>query len=575
VGLVVNRGPRVAAAVFGPATAAVLALLWVLVVAVIARDGVRLPSLDRAAFDGAHLHATFGGYVRLLALMTGIEVFANLVAAYDGTPEVRARRAFGSLLIVMVTTLVTMVIVGPAIFELADPMRDDVSVFTQAMDRLLPPALAYAGTLIGIVVLLSAAAASAQGLQNLALGLRYRHYVPAVFGQRNRFDVADRPVVIQALLVCGCFLAFGTSEETYLTLYAAGVFVLLGLTGWASVKRLWRERRMGRASSVPVLGTVLAAFITSAAAALIFFERFSEGAWAYLVLVPALYYVFSWFRRRLGAPAHIEERLGATLAESKSFIPTQVMSWPQAVLAVSDGSQLGEAALVAGAELANKLAAELSFCVVDESPGDLKRYLGAVQRTFLAEGGASHVASAAQLAELVGRAGADLLVVAREAAAAREAALTCERPVLLVRASVPATDRYPSFERALFGLDGSSHAECVLPYCVSMLRAGTVVLLLGVPEGDTSSESLQKYIERMAAGLSAYGTVSGVVAGSGPARTIVERADQDDIDLVVVSSHGGGGVARADAVPLGSVPERLLSELACPLLIVPATATSR
>ena len=154
----------------------------------------------------------------------------------------------------MVTTLVTMVVVGPAIYELADPSRADVSVFTQTMDRLLPAPFAYVGTLIGIVVLLSAAAASAQGLQNLALGLRHRHYVPASFGQRNRFDVADRPVILQVLVVAACFIAFGTHEETYLALYAAGVFVLLGLTGWASVKRLAREARARRGSGRFVAG---------------------------------------------------------------------------------------------------------------------------------------------------------------------------------------------------------------------------------------------------------------------------------------------------------------------------------
>ena len=243
VGLVVNRGPRLAARVFGPATFAVLLLLWVLVGAVLLRGDVRLPPFELAALMPPHLQTTLGGYVRLLALMTGIEVFANLVAAYEGPAEARARKAFGSLLIVMVSTLATMVVVGPAIYALADVNNTDMSVFTQTMDQLLPAPLAYAGTLVGIVVLLSAAAASAQGLQNLALGLRQRHYVPAVFGQRNRFDVADRPVFVQVFVVAVCFVAFGTHEETYLALYAAGVFILLGLTGWAAVKRLAREAR--------------------------------------------------------------------------------------------------------------------------------------------------------------------------------------------------------------------------------------------------------------------------------------------------------------------------------------------
>jgi len=49
--------------------------------------------------------------------------------------------------------------VGPAILELSDPTNINLSVFTQAMDRLLPWPLAYAGTLLGVVVLASLAAA--------------------------------------------------------------------------------------------------------------------------------------------------------------------------------------------------------------------------------------------------------------------------------------------------------------------------------------------------------------------------------------------------------------------------------
>ena len=47
IALIVNRGPRLAARVFGPATAAVLILLWVLVGAVIFQRGIQLPALDR------------------------------------------------------------------------------------------------------------------------------------------------------------------------------------------------------------------------------------------------------------------------------------------------------------------------------------------------------------------------------------------------------------------------------------------------------------------------------------------------------------------------------------------------
>jgi amino acid transporter len=178
VGWLVNRGPRTAARAFGPATLAVLLLLWMMVLFTIGKLGFHLPGLNLHAFTRPYVHFTLSGYAQILALMTGIEVFANLVAAYEGDGRQKSRKAFGSLVIILGTTCVTMLIVGPAILQLPDPTNDKVSVFTQTMNRLLPWPLPYLGTLVGVIVLGSAAAASAQGLQNLALGLCSRRYIP-------------------------------------------------------------------------------------------------------------------------------------------------------------------------------------------------------------------------------------------------------------------------------------------------------------------------------------------------------------------------------------------------------------
>jgi len=303
-GWLVNRGPKVAARTFGPATGGVLLLLWAMVFATIWRFGFRLPAIHIAAFTPPALNFTLGGYARILAVMTGIEVFANLVAAYEGDPLEKSNKAFGSLIIIMGTASVTMLVVGPAIFRLSDPLKGDVSVFTQAMDKLLPAPLAYLGTLVGVAVLLSASAASAQGLQNLALGLRERRYIPEFIGRRNRFGVADKPVWIEVGVVVSCFLLFGTSEETYLALYAAGVFILLSMTGWAATKRLLREQRAEFAWKrlMTIGGTITAAALTSGATVIIFGERFREGAWTYLLFIPVIYAFFSYYRWKSGRP---------------------------------------------------------------------------------------------------------------------------------------------------------------------------------------------------------------------------------------------------------------------------------
>ena len=311
-GWLVNRGPKVAARTFGPATAGVLVLLWVMIGATIWQRGFHLPAFNLAAFSGEYFHFTLAGYVRILAVMTGIEVFANLVAAYEGSDEVRSRRAFNSLLIIMGTTVVTMLIVGPAILEISDPTNLDVSVFTQTMDVLLPSPLPYLGTIIGIAVLMSASAASAQGLQNLALGLKKRNYIPPNLGQQNEFDVADKPVWLEVAIVSIAFLFVGTNEETYLAIYAAGVFILLSMTGWAVTKRLIRQAReeftWGKALLIP--GTTIAALLTTGATVIIFEERFMEGAWTYLIFIPILYIGFSFSRSILGEPDPILDYLG-------------------------------------------------------------------------------------------------------------------------------------------------------------------------------------------------------------------------------------------------------------------------
>ena len=304
-GWLVNRGPKTAARAFGPATAGVLVLLWAMIIATIVQRGLHLPDFNLAAFSRENLRVTLGGFARMLAVMTGIEVFANLVAAYEGEPRVRSKKAFGSLLIVMGSTAVTMLIVGPAIYELADPANQQVSVFTQTMDQLLPAPLSMLGTVVGIIVLMSASAASAQGLQNLALGLKERHYIPAFIGRKNQFEVADKPVWIEVGLVCFCFLIFGTHEETYLAIYAAGVFILLSMTGWAVTKRLQRQiRQTFSLSKLGLLvGTILAAGLTSVATIIIFEERFLEGAWTYFLLIPILYAIFNYYNRQLRRPA--------------------------------------------------------------------------------------------------------------------------------------------------------------------------------------------------------------------------------------------------------------------------------
>jgi nucleotide-binding universal stress UspA family protein len=643
-GWLVNRGPKMAARAFGPATAGVLLLLWVMVITTIIKYGFSLPDFNLQAFSIENLEFTIGGYVRILAVMTGIEVFANLVAAYDGDAAQKSKKAFSSLLIIMGTTGITMLIVGPVIFQLADVNNTHVSVFTQTMDQLLPAPLPIIGTIVGIAVLMSASAASAQGLQNLALGLGRRRYVPPIFSQRNKFDVADMPVWLEVAIVSVCFLLFGTHEETYLAIYAAGVFILLSMTGWAVTKRLVRELResFSVGKFALIMGTIFAAILTSGATAIIFKERFFEGAWTYLIFIPILYWMFTYSRRKLGDPTPEEDYIGqldaAQLAgfgfgqaEPAAIAPTDMGARPVEVtwqaepkersrwraerkeinrLAVLlDGSYFAGQALPITKSVTKTTGAHLTlFSSVktdtpaleeqfDETKNARELYLQEVERElqadelkldYIVEPGS--IADAAK--KLVDETAIDMVITTTRGQSgsqhwltggvSRKLAEKLDIPILLVKA---VNGKTPTLDRILVALDGSIRSEYVLPYARELAKAfGSELVLLSVPEVPEVKDyraaadvveklrykaevNMGKFLAAVARSLRDDGiNVRTLVSGNRPATRIVEVGEEEDADLIMITSRGRGGM---DLFMMGSEAHRIVEKTDRPVLLVP------
>jgi nucleotide-binding universal stress UspA family protein len=598
-GWIVNRGPRMAARAFGPATLAVLVLLWLMIFATIWKLGFHLPNFDLRAFHPDYLNFTLGGYARILALMTGIEIFANLVAAYQGPPREKSRKAFRSLLIIMGTTTMTMLVVGPAILQLANPVDSEVSVFTQTMDQLLPAPLPYAGTLIGIFVLASAAAASAQGLQNLALGLHYRHYVPAALGTRNKFDVADKPVWLEVAIVSVCYLLLGTDEEIYLAVYAAGVFILLSMTGWAVAKRLIRTIRASFSvgNLAGLVAALIAASLTSAATVIIFVERFSEGAWTYLIFVPVLYLAFNHFRTRLGEPRQLDDHLGRFFSgqyllplEREGRLEGEITF--KTIAVPLDGSAFAEHALPLAELLARNCNSRLRLLHVqtEGESDDIEQYLNQlvwrIEKPNLEVAfSISHGAVAQQITKLALKDQADLIVMSTHGMpgldryyvgdVANQLIRTLNTPVLLLRPTERWQSRTTQFRRLLVTLDGSEVAENVLRYTRLLARIfKSEIFLLSVPETEAEHLQLEQYLETVATALRKNGyNANARVTGSGAVRTILELCGSESPDLIMMTTHGRGLLSRAASI--GSVADRVIDAAHCPVFLVPGQPNGR
>lgn len=138
-----------------------------------------------------------------------------------------------------------------------------------------------------------------------------------------------------------------------------------------------------------------------------------------------------------------------------------------------------------------------------------------------------------------------------------------------------------AIEKILVPLDGSDLAEAALETAIDILNEepARILVLLRAAESprvagdDPAAEQAralreaESYLKGVAAGLRECGVTRVKTAvWYGPAApTIVEAAETEKADLIVMSSHGRGGVGR---LIFGSVAESVLHGTRTPILMV-------
>jgi nucleotide-binding universal stress UspA family protein len=135
------------------------------------------------------------------------------------------------------------------------------------------------------------------------------------------------------------------------------------------------------------------------------------------------------------------------------------------------------------------------------------------------------------------------------------------------------------FQRILVPLDGSNLSERALPYAsfLAQAKGGQVVLMRAIDTWATHVDmdeeaarqpNIEAELSQLAAGLTSEGvrhtTVS--VAFGEAAGLIESTAASNDIDLIVMSTHGRRGLAKW---AYGSVAERVFRLSTRPVLLIP------
>jgi len=145
-----------------------------------------------------------------------------------------------------------------------------------------------------------------------------------------------------------------------------------------------------------------------------------------------------------------------------------------------------------------------------------------------------------------------------------------------------------ALKQILLPTDGSACSHKALMYAVTLAQHfGAHVLALHVPQGywqqesfETGPDVVQKIQKEQAAeqerirqAVTAAGTLAGVpsetVCLNGiPAEVIIQVAKDRAVDLIVMGTHGRGGLRHA---LLGSVAEKTVQRAPCPVLVVRQT----
>ncbi|MGW5109321.1 APC family permease [Nocardia sp. NPDC004123] len=221
--------------------------------------------------------------------LTGVEAIANAVPAFR-TPAVKRAQhtemALGALLGIMLIGLSML------IRQYHMVPRGDVTILAQLSAAAFGTGWMFYLTNIAVtVVLVLAANTSFGGLPVLLSLLAKDHRVAHAFAMRSERPVFRYGVGALAILAAIVLLIVRADTHRLLPVFAIGVFIGFTISQIGLVRH-WREVR-GPGWLPRALLNGFGAVLTAVAGVVLMLEKFREGAWLLLIIIPALVLLFA------------------------------------------------------------------------------------------------------------------------------------------------------------------------------------------------------------------------------------------------------------------------------------------
>jgi nucleotide-binding universal stress UspA family protein len=135
------------------------------------------------------------------------------------------------------------------------------------------------------------------------------------------------------------------------------------------------------------------------------------------------------------------------------------------------------------------------------------------------------------------------------------------------------------YQKILVPVDGSKLAECVIPhveYIANGCKSKEVVFARVVEPAypiETHKKEAEDYLRNLLnrVHFEASASRSEILMGT-TAENLIEYAEHNDVDLVIIATHGRSGIGRW---VWGSIADRILRAGAVPVFMVRATVSEK
>ncbi|MDT7621175.1 MAG: hypothetical protein QOD96_6838 [Pseudonocardiales bacterium] len=244
------------------------------------------------------------------AALTGIEAIANATPSFRADRAARARRAELGLGVTLGALLIGLALLIQLFGAQPTDGRTLLSLLAEGSIGTGPGYLVV--QFATVVLLMVAANTSYGGLPVLLAKLAGDGALPHVFGLRADRQVYRAGIVLLSVLAGGLLVFSGGQVNVLVPLFAVGVFVGFALCQLGMVRHWLRQRGPRWRPRLAING--MGCVASTVAAVVVTVEKFTEGAWLVVLVVPLLVALFAAVQRayrRIGGDLGVDRQPGS------------------------------------------------------------------------------------------------------------------------------------------------------------------------------------------------------------------------------------------------------------------------